>query len=298
MKTLLTPRWALALLLVLAAVTACILLGRWQFHRYEAKAEAVATIERNYDAAPVDPAGPLPSPTSALRAEDDYTQVTMTGQYRSEDTLFVRNRTRASQVGFLQLVPFTDGERTLLVVRGWVPAAKVESTPAGSPPLPDGTVTLTAHLRPTEPRLGRAQTDGQVQSINVPDVQEQTGPLPGVMTGAYGTMISEDPSAPPADASAPLMPVERPETDTGPHLSYAFQWWVFAAFFPVGFVVAARRAVLDERDARAESGDPDAEAADGSRTDGPSARSAGAKRPRRRLSDEDEEDMLVTGEGP
>ncbi len=38
-----------------------------------------------------------------------------------------------------------------------------------------------------------------------------------------------------------LGPLELPSTDLGPHLSYAFQWWVFAAGALVGAVILLRR---------------------------------------------------------
>src|SRR5699024_3730376 len=49
---------------------------------------------------------------------------------------------------------------------------------------------------------------------------------PDLVTGAYGELVSEEPSA---ERPAAL---PSPDTSLGPHLSYAFQWWVFALFFP------------------------------------------------------------------
>jgi cytochrome oxidase assembly protein ShyY1 len=57
-----------------------------------------------------------------------------------------------------------------------------------------------------------------------------------VYTGAYGIMKSESPEAsepPPAAAQRPLL-------DEGPHLSYAFQWILFALMGFVGLGWAIR----------------------------------------------------------
>jgi hypothetical protein len=49
----------------------------------------------------------------------------------------------------------------------------------------------------------------------------------------------------PAKPDTAPQPLEKPDTDLGPHLAYAFQWWLAA---PVGFVlvlVGARREHLE-----------------------------------------------------
>jgi cytochrome oxidase assembly protein ShyY1 len=59
------------------------------------------------------------------------------------------------------------------------------------------------------------------------------------------------PPPPPTEAAArPVSPVplDPPGLDSGPHLSYAFQWFSFAAIFLVGwFVLLVRRSDPDSR---------------------------------------------------
>ena len=50
-----------------------------------------------------------------------------------------------------------------------------------------------------------------------------------------------------------------PEPSEGPHLAYAFQWFLFAALAPVGYVLLARREAED----RAGQGGVDRDAARG-----------------------------------
>ncbi|WP_367651875.1 SURF1 family cytochrome oxidase biogenesis protein [Curtobacterium sp. MCPF17_052] len=80
-------------------------------------------------------------------------------------------------------------------------------------------------LQQSEPRIpGRtdpADTD-QVQSVTLPDVADKAGHP--IWTGAYGQLDSETPAPP---ERAPLG-WDRPSADTGLHLSYFIQWFLFA----------------------------------------------------------------------
>ncbi|MGQ4497135.1 SURF1 family protein, partial [Dermabacteraceae bacterium P13101] len=44
----------------------------------------------------------------------------------------------------------------------------------------------------------------------------------------------------------PPRPVPKPDTSLGPHLSYAFQWWIFALFFPGALIYAGRRNLQEQ----------------------------------------------------
>lgn len=294
---LLTRPWLLAALGVLAAMAACILLGLWQFHRYEERSARADRIEANYAAPPVPLTQVLPDPTSGLPTSAQWRTVEVTGEYVTdpEHVLYVRNRTFHGEVGFAQLVPLRTPGGTIMVARGWLPTAATKSTPLSPPDPPDGERTVVLRLRPTEPVLpDRRNPPGQIQSIAAEEFAPLEADLGPLFTGAYGELASEDP-----DPGQGLTAFERPDTSLGPHLSYAVQWWAFALFFPAAWVVRARRALSEQPDAdpvRAATAPP-AGTATGSRT---TAR-AGADRPRptgaparrRRSRDEEEEDALV-----
>lgn len=282
MTTLMTPRWFGGLALALAAMVTCIMLGLWQWHRFEDRSAAVAAVTENYDASPVSIDTVLPSETSALPGARDYTVVEESGEYctKPECVLYVRNRTLGSSVGFWQLVPFRlDDGGVLLVVRGWVEGASATSAPASEPAVPRGHVTVRARLRATENQLSdRAAVPGQLQSVNAPDVEAQAADLTGIYTGAYGELVTEQ--GPGTADAPPPRALAKPEKTRGPHLSYAFQWWVFSLLFPIGFVAAARRAIADARWGN-----------DGShRSDAPAGRVSERKQ---RMSNEDEEDAYL-----
>ena len=299
LRVLLTWRWALALIFVVLATFTCVRLGIWQLHRFEEKSARAAVIELHYDAKPIELSNAPASAASRLSASDDYTVVKARGRYCMEPTcvLYVRNRVSGSSVGFWQLVPFHTSEgQTLLVVRGWIETGQTDSVPATHPQLPDGEVDLVARLRPREPRLAdRPEVKGQLHSVNATDVEAQVPELTNVLKGAYGEAVSENGAAPEG-----LAPLAKPETSTGPHLSYAFQWWIFSAFFALGLVVSARRTVLDHSEGERGRSDATHASAEPARHEpisayGRSHRYGSARGGRRRSSgsDEDEEDLLL-----
>jgi cytochrome oxidase assembly protein ShyY1 len=60
--------------------------------------------------------------------------------------------------------------------------------------------------------------------------------LPYDVYGGYGELVEQQPAA----ATSPTV-LPEPDPGLGPHLAYAFQWWVFAAIALGGVVVLARR---------------------------------------------------------
>lgn len=287
-----------ALLLVCLASAACVGLGFWQWHRYEAKSERAAIIQENYDAAPVPLDAVLPDPDAPLDPLDTWTQVELTGSYCTDPdcVLYVRNRAYGQLIGFWQLVPFETEHSTVLVVRGWVDTTGTGSEPASEPPIPDGPATVVVRLRPAETVLpGRTNPPGQVQTITPAQIQPLLPPgMPPLQQSAYGVMAAEDPVVSPL----PRAP-EAPDTGLGPHLAYTFQWWLFALFFPVALVIRTRRSLLDEdADEAAVTAEGSAGAAQGATGPAagaaPRAVSAEARAlARRRSQDEEEEDALV-----
>ncbi|WP_193117150.1 SURF1 family cytochrome oxidase biogenesis protein [Brachybacterium tyrofermentans] len=291
-RVLVSRETLFAVLAVLLASALCIGLGFWQFGRFEHKRDVADVIHANFDAEPVPLQDVLPSPESALAPEDDWTPVTLRGSYCTDAQclLYVRNRQLDGQVGFWQLVPYrTEDGTTLLVVRGWVTSQGDVSEPVSAPPVPEGEQEITVRLRPAEPTLDREIPPGQVHSVNPPQIDgllpEHDGTL---VRGAYGDLEAEDPSDP-RPAALP-----DPETGLGPHLSYAFQWWIFALFFPAALIYRTRRTIQDLDEAEGEGA-----SADGTADEGAPARTTTDHRPRRaahsrpRGQDEEEEDALI-----
>ncbi|MBU5424475.1 SURF1 family protein [Cellulomonas hominis] len=269
--------------LVLLAVvlsTACVFLGRWQWHRHVARDAAIRLVEQNYSAGPVPLADLLPAPGAALDPGDVWRQATATGTYDADAAVLLRNRPVDSQPGFHVLVPLELADGSVLVVdRGWVAWDDDASGEVSVPAPPAGEVTVTVHLRPDEPASTRSAPAGQVQAIHVAQVLDAGG-VDAESYGAYGGVVDERPAAATALGALPA-----PSTDPGSHLSYAFQWWTFAVGGLVAFAWLARRELLEG------AAEPDGDGPDD--PDRPARPAPPAPPRRRRPSDEETEDALI-----
>jgi cytochrome oxidase assembly protein ShyY1 len=271
-RFLLSSRWAGYLALTVVFALVCVFLGQWQLAR---RADAVAENNRvaeNYDAAPR-PIDEVLAGLDSFDTDDKWTAVSLTGSYLSDSQLLVRNRPLDGQPGFELLVPFRldDGD-VIIIDRGWLPTGQLQDKPDVVPDAPQGEVTVVARLKAGEPRLeGRKAAEGEIPSIDLPTIAK-TLDAP-VYTGAYGALASESPSADTGTLGT------RPPEDEGPHLSYAFQWFVFALLGFVGLGYAARQEFRLQN------------------ADDPDEKERSAERERRRQakakSDNDVEDELV-----
>ena len=233
----------LAIALVFAV--ACLFLGRWQWHRHEAKTARAERIDNHYLAKPVPLSAAMPRPAANLPLPQEWTPVTATGRYAADQVMLVRNRPNNGVYGYEVMVPLqlADG-RSLLVDRGWIPNGRTAAEPSRTPATPAGEITVTGWLRRGEPSMGRAMSNGQLASINLAEARAQTGTA---LYGAY--LIRRAEVGPPGERVEHPQALERPDTGKGPHLAYALQWWLAA---PVGIVlvlVGARREYLDDREA-------------------------------------------------
>ncbi|TFD02383.1 SURF1 family protein [Cryobacterium sandaracinum] len=230
-----TRRWAgyLALTILFAAV--CSGLGLWQLARRSDALSEMDKVETNYAADPVPLAEALPG-LDAFSASQKWLPVVMTGTYLTDDELIVRNRPLNINPGFEVLTPLLLADGSVFIVnRGWLPTGQTPDAPASVPTAPSGVVTVTARLKAGEPSLaGRSATGDQIATINLDEVSTRLD-LP-TYTGAYGLMASEQPTP----DERPVA-VTRPVKDEGPHLSYAFQWFVFALMGFVGLGWAIRQ---------------------------------------------------------
>jgi cytochrome oxidase assembly protein ShyY1 len=242
-------RRALGLLVVgLVVAVVCTFLGRWQWHRHVARDAAIAVVEANYAAEPVDLADVVPDPAAALPDADAWRSVVVQGRYLPGSTVLLRNRPVDGTPAYHALVPLlvtdaapgafgppVDAGRVLVVDRGWVPTGSDGSADVDVPAPPTGDVTVTVRLRPGERPSTRTAPDRQAHAI-APAQVLAAGGVDAPPYAAYGAVVREVPAP-----DEVLGTLAAPSTDPGSHLSYAFQWWVFAAGGLVAFSVSARR---------------------------------------------------------
>lgn len=257
-----TQRWVGLALVVVIGATACVFLGIWQWSRHDSRASANELVNTNYGA-PAQNISELVD--DAVPADLVWRSVEVDGSYVGEQVV-VRNRPvdgnpAARVLALLRLDD--DGDRLVVVDRGWLPLGEGETAP---PAYPDGEVSVVGRLRQAEPVDSRTAPDGQVYAIEPATVARVSGVEGAELFDGYVLATTED-GAPVEGLNA----FPRPETSAGSHLSYAFQWWIFAVGFLVGYVVLARREAADN--AAAAAGEPE--------------------RLTRRSTDADEEDALI-----
>jgi len=232
----LTRRWIGWLAFTTLFAIVCVGLAQWQWvRRLEAVAE-IRVVAQNWDAAPVALSEVLPG-DAPLNAEAEWTPVILQGQYLSGEQLLVRNRPFAGRPGFEVLTPLLlDSGEVFIVDRGWVPTGEAQDSPDVVPSPPEGPVEVLVRLKPGEPTIaGRGAPEGQIATIHLPELAERVDGGP-VIAGAYGLLDSETPAV--AERPSPAL---RPAPDEGPHLSYTFQWYLFALLGFVGYGWALRQ---------------------------------------------------------
>jgi cytochrome oxidase assembly protein ShyY1 len=233
-RFLLSPRWLRLIAAALVVAAGCVALGFWQLDRFHQKQARSDLVHENVAAEPV-PADELLGDGRALPAAEEWRRVEAHGRYDEAHELLVRNRPLEGSTGYYVLTPLvTDDGPALLVNRGWVPIGATARTRPEVPAAPPGEVTVIVRARPSEPSDHKAvPLVGQVRRIDVPAI---AATLPYDVYGGYGELVEQRPAA---AASPTVLP--EPEPGLGPHLAYAFQWWLFAVIALVGVAVLARR---------------------------------------------------------
>jgi cytochrome oxidase assembly protein ShyY1 len=286
-----TRQWVTLAVAAVVLAALCLVAGRWQWDRAESRNAEIDLVNANWSA-PVVPVGEILDGPGAILPDDKVWQrVELEGEYVADATVLLRNRPVGGRGGYHVLVPFeaeVDGRSVVMVIdRGFVPLGTDGSRPDAVPAPPSGTVTVVASLRADEPASDRDAPPGQVQAISTAQVlaagPDGAGWAEGRTVGAYGALRAENPAPGTALAALP-----KPDTDPGSHLSYAFQWCIFAIGAIGGYVLLWRRERGALRGESVSAGDLLLASADGA--DGVRARRPARDR---RRSAEDEEDALI-----
>ena len=208
-------------MLALAVATACALLGQWQAGRSRAS-EAQPALER------VRPLSEVLAPATTFPGRADGQVVEVTGEFAGGPQLLVDGRLQDGEPGRWVVAPLTvagpdGGTAVLPVVRGWVPSGAGLGADATAPP---GPVRVLGRLIAGEPPQGVVPGAGgepEVRAVSPADlVNLWDGPL------FTGFVIAAEPGPP---APLEVVPSRAPSAGTDwRNLSYAVQWWVFAAF--------------------------------------------------------------------
>lgn len=227
MKFLLSTRWVVFLVVVMALAWVAWLLGQWQFSRLEDRQEQNSIIKQNEGQQPV-PVQEVMSVGTPVRDADEWRIVEATGTYAVEDTVIVRYRTRDGAAGVDVVVPFElDDGTSVLVDRGWYATQNRGATSEDVPVPPAGEVEITGWVRQDAVGSSTAVADKSTRSVS----SKEIGPALGRdVVGGFVDLRSESP-----EPVEPLVAVELPTLDEGPHFFYGLQWWFFGALAIFGF---------------------------------------------------------------
>lgn len=228
-KTLLTPGWAIAAILIAVfSYFAFTFLAPWQLGKNERLVERNEHITAAFERDPV-PYSEV-APDGALSADDEWTRVTMTGHYVPEQEALLRLRPVDKTPAFQVLTPFdTDSGPTVLVNRGWIAATDGGTTVPEFAPAPENEVTITGMLRLDEGAHPSAPVNDQGHAMVYAISSAQVGEITGAeLAPSYLQLSPDEPGV--------LTPIPLPMLETGNHLSYGIQWIAFGIMAPAGLI--------------------------------------------------------------
>ena len=234
-------RWIRWIALAVLFAIACGFLANWQFNRRAQVVQVINRIDRNYTHTVSKLPELVPNP-AGFSLKNEYRPVEVSGRYRLDLLTLVRNRAQDGRVGYEELIPFELSDGKLVVVsRGWIASSETSAAPAAVPLPPATTPALVGRLIHTEHADGRSAPEGQVMSITPSVLAEKWGvPLESLYLGAYLELADD------GTHSKDLVLPKRPDITEGNHLSYAFQWVLFALMAFVAIAINVRRD-LDEK---------------------------------------------------
>lgn len=205
-------------------------LGVWQLDRLDERRafnDRVSTALA-FEAVPLD--GLL-----ATGADPAYRRVSVTGSWDPIHEVILYGRALDGRPGNHVLTPFWLGDgRAVLVDRGWVPSEVATPPVEGEAAAATGEITVEGIVvPPVADGDGYDELPAQVRAIDLTALDEV---IPATLvTAGYVQLQRQTP------AQARPVPAPLPELTEGPHLSYAIQWFTFAAIAVIGYGLLVRR---------------------------------------------------------
>ena len=235
-RKLLSPRWILIHVGVVALIILMFNLGLWQLSRLDQK-KTFNSVLRSHTAAPLQTLNDA-VPSKWNKADHEWIRVSISGSYDTLKAVTIINRSQDGSAGYDSVVPFTSlDNRTILVNRGFVPLAME------TPKAPTGKLQIVGYLRASQSRSVLGPIDSteagntEFQRFDVPLISQY---VDRTLEPMFLQLIAESPASnSPWPAKVPL-----PTLDEGTHLSYALQWFFFCLVALTAWVVVVRRKIL------------------------------------------------------
>lgn len=207
--------------------------GNWQYGRHQVRSEAISAFNAAHEVPPV-LLDELVSPGATTAKPVEWRSVTVTGTFSEAQPVALRGRVVERTASLQYLAWFNTTSGAILVNVGWEPRDT-----ATVPRLPQGEVTIGGVLREQEPDDGK-RGDGatRVNAAQMPPANSPTFP---------GWIMLREPCEVSGCVDTALAPVPTPQLSLGPHLSYAYQWWLLVVAAPILAAVILRRDAAHER---------------------------------------------------
>jgi surfeit locus 1 family protein len=250
----LRPKWVVGHILVVVLVVTFVFLGFWQLDRLQDRRARNAEISARAEV-PVQPIGDVVTAGVGLDDAEElqYRRVSLTGTYDEDGQVLIRPRSLDGVSGWHVVTPVVlDDGRAVLVTRGFAPLSTDLDVVRQAVAPPEGEVTVTGLLLPTQERQGIGPTDpedGVLAELSRVDIARIGEQYDRALLPVHVQLATQEP--PQADLPQ-LIPT--PLTDEGPHLSYAGQWFLFAGVGLVGWPILLHRTGREERDGRGPGG--------------------------------------------
>ena len=207
----------------------CIGLGFWQLQRLADRRALNAEIRAGRSAASI-----MVRTADDIGALSAFRPVVVEGTYDIEDEVLLYGRSLDGEPGHLVVTPLTlnDGSG-VLVLRGWVPFSLDSAPVAEAAPTVRHVVVEGWLIAPESRGRSRPDRDGIVRTLDISGIGDR---LPYDLAPFAIQLRTQDPPNGELPVTVPL-----PELSEGPHLSYAIQWFCFAAVAAAGAAILVRR---------------------------------------------------------
>lgn len=236
-------RWIRWIAVAIVFAVACGFLANWQLNRRTQVVKVIQRIDRNYDSRAV-PLETLIHRVDRFALKYEYRPVLISGHYLASKALLLRNQINDGNPGFDQLVPFQlDSGLVVAVNRGWLSTGQKQDLPDVVPPMATGHIQLVGRLMHAQQPDSRTAPAGQAMAIHMPTLNRQWKlPEDKLITGAYLHLAIEHP----ASKVLPAL-TSKPDITEGNHLSYAFQWVLFAVLGFGAIGINIRQDLIEKR---------------------------------------------------
>ena len=238
---LFSGKWIVATILSTVAIGVMVRLGIWQLDRLEQRRAFNAQVLEQVQKKQLVLTGDnlLLNLTSM-----EYRKVLVRGRYDFSQEVALRNQVWNDQIGVHLLTPLriSGSDQTVIVDRGWIPQ-EAYLTGEWSAFAESGDVEIEGIIRMPQSKADfgnladpTAIPGERLDSWNLANIEQMSKQMSYPILPVYVQQFPEE-----NRTKMPYRMAILPELSEGSHMSYAIQWFAFAAILAVGYPVYVKR---------------------------------------------------------